>query len=143
MYASINKEIEQQNLNIETTGEKLKNTTGSFAKAMSNTLKSASDELTSLLNMFNLDKLANSGLNKFLTDKISIQNDMMKQFGFETKSQYVEFKNGLDTTLAQMNSSMGGIFSGTDLKQYMSNLSAMGVTNTKIAQDQMRASIMA
>ena len=142
LYASMNKEIQQQNLNIETTGEKLKNTTGSFSKAMSETLKSASDELTSLLNMFNLDKLANSGLNKFLTDKIAIQNDMMKQFGFETKSQYLDFKNGLDNSLASMNRDMGNIFSGKDLNQYMQNLSNMGITNTKMAQDQMRASIM-
>ena len=142
LYASMNKEIQQQNLNIETTGEKLKNTTGSFSKAMSETLKSASDELTSLLNMFNLDKLANSGLNKFLTDKIAVQNDMMKQFGFETKSQYLDFKNGLDDSLASMNRDMGNIFSGKDLNQYMQNLSSMGITNTKMAQDQMRASIM-
>ncbi len=138
MYASVNKEVSQINLNIETTGETLKNTQTSFAKAMSSTLKTASDELSGLLNMFNLDKLANSGLNKFLTDKIAVQNDMMKQFGFETKNQYLDFKNELDTTLG----SMGSLFSGTDLKQYMSNLSSMGVTNTKMAQEQMRASIM-
>ncbi len=138
IYASVNKEVSQINLNIETTGAILKNTQTSFAKAMSNTLKDASDELSGLLNMFNLDKLANSGLNKFLTDKIAVQNDMMKQFGFETKNQYLDFKNGLDTTLE----SMGNLFSGTDLKQYMSNLSSMGITSTKMAQEQMRASIM-
>lgn len=108
---------------------------------MSNTLGSFSKGLMDLSNMFNLDKLAsmnNSGLNKFINDKISVQNEMMKQFGFETKNQYIDFKNGLDATLG----SMGSLYNGTDLKNYMSNLSSMGITNTKMAQEQMRASIM-
>lgn len=141
MYVSANKEIEQQNFNIEATGKILKNTQTSFAKAMSNTLGGFSKGLMDLSNMFNLEKLAslnNSGLNKFINDKISIQNDMMKQFGFETKAQYIDFKNGLDATLG----TMGSLYNGADLKQYMSRMSSMGIADTKLAQEQMKASIM-
>lgn len=108
---------------------------------MSNTLGNFSKGLMDLSNMFNLDKLAsmnNSGLNKFVNDKLSIQNDMMKQFSFSNRNQYLNFKNGLDSTLA----SMGSLYNGSDLRNYMSNLSSMGVTSEKMAQDQMRASIM-
>ena len=72
-----------------------------------------------------------------------IQSDTMKQFGFTSNSQYWNFVDSLNNNLKSMNGNMGNLFNTDDIKQYMSNLSAFGITDTKMAQQQMKNSVIA
>ena len=130
---------EDINNELEKAGNILKNTTDSWSKGLSETLNNASSALGNLANMFNINKLANSGLNQFISTKLDLQNQMMKDFGMTSKNQYLDFKSNLDSSLKDM----GNLYNFSDLKNYMSNLSDLGITNAKMAQNYVQSSIMA
>ena len=114
-----------------------------FASSLSTTLNKAGDKLASLSNMFSLSKIANNTAEQNARSIEKIQSDTMKQFGFTSNSQYWNFVDSLNSSLKSMNSSMGNLFNNNDLKTYMSNLGAFGITDTKMAQQQMKNSILA
>lgn len=124
---------------LDEAGNTLKSTTKSWSEGMSETLDSVSSTLGSLANMFNINKLANSGLNQFVSTKLDLQNQMMKDFGMTSKNEYLDFKNNLDDTL----NSMGNLFNSSDLKTYMGNLSKMGITDTNLAESMAKSSMLA
>lgn len=115
----------------------------SFASSLSTTLKNAGDRLANLSNMFSLQKIANNTAEQNARSIEKIQSDTMKQFGFTSNSQYWNFVDSLNNNLKSMNSSTGNLFNTDDLKQYMSNLGAFGITDTKMAQQQMKNSVIA
>lgn len=115
----------------------------SFATSLSTTLSKAGDKLANLSNMFSLSKIANNTAEQNARSIEKIQSDTMKQFGFSSNSQYWNFVDSLNNNLKSMNSSMGNLFNTDDLKQYMSNLGTFGITDTKMAQQQMKNSVIA
>lgn len=130
---------ERNTENIKEYTNILKTNTNSWSKGMSQTLGSVSSTLGNLANMFNINKLANSGLNQFVSSKLDLQNQMMKDFGMVSKNEYLDFKNNLDDTL----NSMGNLFNSSDLKTYMGNLSKMGITDTNLAESMAKSSMLA
>ena len=132
-------EVAKQNEQIERTKQVLKETQSNFAKGLSQTLKASSDTLSGLVNMFNINSLANSDVNKFFSSKLDMQNSIMKTFSMDTKQQYVDFKSDLNEVL----NNMGDLYNANDLTTFMSNLSSMGITDTNIAQQLMKSSIQA
>lgn len=114
-----------------------------FTSSLSTTLKNAGDRLASISNMFSLQKIAGNTAEQNARSIEKIQSDTMKQFGFTSNSQYWNFVSSLNSNLKSMNGSMGNLFNTDDLKQYMSNLGAFGITDTKMAQQQMKNSIIA
>lgn len=130
---------ERNTENIKEYTNILKTNTNSWAKGMSETLGSVSSTLSGLANMFNINKLANSGLNQFISTKLDLQNQIMKDFGITTKNEYISFKNDLNSTL----NDMGNLFNSSDLKTYMGNLSKLGITDTKMAEQMAKSSMTA
>lgn len=128
---------------FEETSKVMKDAPSNWATAMSKTTKKIGGELKDLANMFNLQSIANNSLERIARDRIAIMNDINKQFGFTSSGQFDTFKNSLNDTLTQMNSSMGGLFNSSDLTNYMKNLSTIGITNSKMAEQQMKNSIIA
>ena len=134
------KDLSEDMLNtIEKQGDILKNNTSSWVKATSETLDNVGSVLSSLANMFNIEKIANSGVNQWVNKKLDLQNQMMKDFGMASQNQYLNFKNNLDVTL----SSMGSIYNSTDLRTYMQNAQKNGLTNTKTIEVLAKSSIQA
>lgn len=132
------------------TGQKLKQTTDilnkasdSFSDSLSKTLNNAGDKLSSLVNMFNIQSIANNAAEQNARSKLSIMGDVSRQFGFSSNAQFESFKNSLNDTIKDMNKEMGNLFNAEDMQQYMANLSAYGVTDTKMAEQQMKSSILA
>lgn len=121
----------------------LKKTSDKFADSLSTTLKSYGDKLADLSNMFNLQAIANNSMETNARSKAAIMTSVNRQFGFTSNSQFESFKNSLNDTIKDMNKEMGAIFNAEDLKGYMANLAQYNITNTDMAQQQMRSSIIA
>lgn len=136
-------EIDKMNLSAKETAQTIKKTQGSFAKGMSETLGTISSEFRELSNMFNLNDIANGKINTYVKSKLDTQNDIMKQFGMQSVNQYISLKNNMDSTLNSMNKDFNNMFNQTDLKNYMANLSNLGITDSVTAQEQMRSSMLA
>lgn len=142
-YNQTKKQTEEMNNNLTQYTKMFNKSSQSFADSLSNTLRSAGDKLANLSNMFNLQSIANNSAEQNARSKMAIMGDVSRQFGFSSNSQFESFKNSLNSTLKNMNSEMGGVFSVDDMQQYMQNLSAYGVTDTKMAQSQMKNSMIA
>ena len=132
------------------TGQKLKQTTNilnkasdSWSESLSKTLNTAGDKLSDIINMFNIQSLANNAAEQNARSKAAIMGDVSRQFGFSSNAQFESFKNSLNDTIKDMNKEMGNLFNAEDMQQYMANLSAYGVTDTKMAEQQMKSSILA
>ena len=132
------------------TGEKLKQTakvlnkaSDSWSDSLSKTLDKAGNKLSELSNMFNLQSIANNAAEQNARSKAAIMGDVSRQFGFTSNSQFESFKNSLNDTLKDMNSNMDNLFNAEDMKNYMANLSTYGITDPKMAEQQMKSSILA
>lgn len=132
------------------TGEKLKQTakvlnkaSDSWSDSLSKTLDKAGNKLSELSNMFNLQSIANNAAEQNARSKAAIMGDVSRQFGFTSNSQFESFKNSLNDTLKDMNSNMDNLFNAEDMKNYMANLSTYGITDPKMAEQQMKSSIIA
>ena len=132
------------------TGQKLKQTTSilnkasdSWSESLSKTLNTAGDKLSDIINMFNIQSLANNAAEQNARSKAAIMGNVSRQFGFSSNAQFESFKNSLNDTIKDMNKEMGNLFNAEDMQQYMANLSAYGVTDTKMAEQQMKSSILA
>ena len=142
-FNAVEKEINSMNMSTKELAKTISKTQGSFAKGMSETLGTISSEFRELSNMFNLNDIANGKINTYVKSKLDTQNDIMKQFGMQSVNQYISLKNNMDSTLNNMNKDFNNMFNQTDLKNYMSNLSNLGITDTTTAQQQMRSSMLA
>ena len=135
-FSKMNKEMG----NLVNTANKASD---SLSTSLSKTLKNAGEGLAKLSNMLSLQKIANNTSEQNARSIEKIQSDTMKQFGFNSNSQYWNFVDSLNNNLKSMNGSMGNLFNNEDLKTYMSNLSSFGITDTKMAQQQMKNSVIA
>ena len=142
-FNAVEKEINSMNMSTKELAKTISKTQGSFAKGMSETLGTISSEFRELSNMFNLNDIANGKINTYVKSKLDTQNDIMKQFGMQSVNQYISLKNNMDSTLNSMNKDFNNMFNQTDLKNYMANLSNLGITDSVTAQEQMRSSMLA
>lgn len=127
---------------VENISKILDKSSDNFSQSLSKTLRGAGDKLASLSNMFNIQSLASNSMEQNARSKLSIQGSVSRQFGF-TNTQFETFKNSLNDTVKNMNKEMGGLFNSEDMKTYLSNLSAYGITDPKIAQQQFKNSAIA
>lgn len=142
MYNQTKKQVDETDRKVKQYGKIINQASSSFSDSLSKTLKSAGDRLSSLSNMFNLQSIANNTTEQNAKEKSAIIGEMSRLYNFNNNSQFESFKNSLNDTIIQMNNDMGYIFNSSDMKQYMSNLSTWGVTSSKMAQDQMKSSIL-
>jgi murein DD-endopeptidase MepM/ murein hydrolase activator NlpD len=142
-YSSIKTQVENTSIQLTKVSKTLDATGKSFATNLSDTLSKAGDRLSSLSNMFNLSKIADNTANQQLKEINTIKTSVNQQFGFTSSAQFDEFANSLNDTLKEMNSNMDNLFSMSDMTQYLQNLSEYGVTNTQLAQDSMKDSLIA
>lgn len=142
-YNQMKKTTEDTKTKLKQTSKVLSKSSDSFSDSLSKTLKNAGDKLSDLSNMFNLQSLANNSMEQNARSKASIMGSVSRQFGFTSNSQFEGFKNSLNDTIKSMNSEMGNLFNSEDLKTYMANLSDYGVTDTKLAEQQMKSSVIA
>lgn len=142
MYNQTKKQVDDTDRKVKQYGKIISQASTSFSDSLSKTLKSAGDRLSGLSNMFNLQSIANNTTEQNAKEKSAIIGEMSRLYNFNNNSQFESFKNSLNDTITQMNNDMGYIFNSSDMKQYMSNLSTWGVTSSKMAQDQMKSSIL-
>ena len=119
----------------------LKGTSNTF-KALGTSITGLGDNLVKLTNMFNLDKLANNAFEQSARNKLAIQNQLTKQYGINA-SQFSRFKSNMFGNLSNLNANTGNIFSTNDMLSYMQKLDKYNITNTKIAEQQMKNSVIA
>lgn len=141
-YIEAANEMDEINKKLENTNYILKNTSADLSGSLSESLKSAGDTLSKLTNMFNLEKMANNAMEQSARSKLEIMNSINKQFGFSNAGQFDAFKDSLNNTLKDMNTSMGNLFNATDMRQYMQNISSYGITNATLAEQQMRSTMI-
>lgn len=133
---------EKTNQDMKDTAKTLNNTASSTSEAWANSLNKVGDKIASISNMLNLSAIANNTAEQALRSRLAIQNDVMKQFGMTSNSQYNQFRQSAKDTLWQMNSRMGNMFNTQDMYNYFQNMSDLGITNQKMAEEQLQASII-
>lgn len=138
----IRENAEKTNQDMKVTAKTLNNTSANFGKSLSNTLKSTGDFVANISNMLSLSSLASNAAEQNLRSKLNIQNSVMKQFGMTSDSQYNSFKNSIMDTLWDMNGKMGALFSADDAYEYFQNLTELGITDRKMAEEQLQASVL-
>lgn len=131
------------NVYLSNTEKALGQSTDNLATSISKTLGEAGNKLKDITNMFNLQTMANNSMEQNARSRAAIMTNVNSQFNFTNNRQFENFKNSLNDNLKDMNKSTNYIFNTSDLKNYMSNLSAYGITDTKIAEQQMKNSIIA
>lgn len=137
-----NEQISKSKQDMKELNQELKDTQDTFTKGLGNTLKNTGETLGKWSAILNLQNISNNAMEQNARSKLAIMNEVNKQFGFTSNGQFESFKNSLVGSLKDMNNEMGNIFNASDMRNYMSNLSKFGVTDTKMAQEQMKASIM-
>ena len=142
-YANLKTEFTNMNKEVSDTLNTAGKSVDKLSTSISNSLKNAGDRLANLSNMFSLSKIANNTAEQNARSIEKIQSDVMKQFNFTSNSQFYRFADSLNGTLKDMNKNMGNLFNNNDLKTYMSNLGAFGITDTKMAEQQMKSSVLA
>lgn len=128
------------NKDMKDTAKTLNNTSADLGKSLSNTLKSAANTTKEIANMLNLQSLANP--ESAAKDRLAARNAVMKQLGMTSDSQYSQFNKSLVNELQTMNSQMGNLFSADDMYAYFEKMSELGITNQKMAEEQMRATVI-
>ena len=142
-FKTIKKLTDETNQKLSQTSTILNKTSDSWSESLSKTLNTAGDKLSDIINMFNIQSLANNAAEQNARSKAAIMGDVSRQFGFSSNAQFESFKNSLNDTIKDMNKEMGNLFNAEDMQRYMANLSAYGVTDTKMAEQQMKSSIIA
>lgn len=142
-YNQIKQSTDETGERLKQTAKVLNKASDSWSDSLSKTLDKAGNKLSELSNMFNLQSIANNAAEQNARSKAAIMGDVSRQFGFTSNSQFESFKNSLNDTLKDMNSSMDNLFNAEDMKNYMANLSTYGITDPKMADQQMKSSILA
>lgn len=146
-YSIVAAEVESRlngvNNELDDAGRALKDAADDFSSSLFDSIDNLKTKARDFLNMFNLNTIANSAMEQNARSKLSIVNNTSKLFGFNSNSQFESFKNSLNNTLKDMNREMGDIFNSSDMKEYLSQLSAYGITNSKMAEQQFRSSVIA
>lgn len=115
----------------------LKGSVDNLATRLSKGIGSFRKDFQDLANTLNIDKLVNGSS---ISNKIDIMNQTKQNFGITTNKEFETFKNDLINQMQDLNSQFGQSLLGTeDLKNYLQNASAIGITQTSVAQDQLQA----
>lgn len=141
--AEVKSRLNGVNSELDDTGKALKDAADDFSKSMFDSIDNLKTKARDFINMFNLNTIANNAMEQNARSKLSIINNTSKLFGFNSNSQFESFKNSLNNTLKGMNKEMGDIFNSSDMKEYLSQLSAYGITNSKMAEQQFKSSVIA
>ena len=110
---------------------------------VSGKMEKFSKDLMQLSNTINIDKIANTLTGGDVADKISIMNNTKASFGMTSNREFEDFKNGLMQRTEDLNDTVGqAMFGAKDVRMYMSNLTKLGIDSTKIAQEQLKATLI-
>ena len=138
----LNKLISDQNVMIKNTSKALSQATNSWSDSISNSLDKAGNKLRDLSNMLSLSSIANNSSEQILRQRLETQSSVMKQLGFTSSAQYDAFRQSAKDTLWQMNQSMDRMFNTDDMYKYFDKLATIGINNQKLAESQLKASII-
>ena len=140
--AKTNETLTKQKSEIAALNKQLDKSQDSFAKGMSKTLKTAGDKLSGLSNMFNLQNIADTQIQSKAQERARARATVMSQLGIGSTGQFESFRSSLQNELESMNASMSNLFNTQDYTNYMQKLDTLGITNEKMAEEQMRASLI-
>lgn len=120
--------------------EALENSVDNMATRLSKGIGSFRKDFQDLANTLNIDKLVNGSS---ISSKIDIMNQAKQNFGITTNREFETFKNDLINQIQGLNSQFGQSLLGSeDLKNYLQNASAIGITQTSVAQEQLQALLL-
>lgn len=140
--AKTNETLTKQKSEIAALNKQLDKSQDNFAKGMSKTLKTAGDKLSGLSNMFNLQNIADTQIQSKAQERARARATVMSQLGIGSTGQFESFRSSLQNELESMNASMSNLFNTQDYTNYMQKLDTLGITNEKMAEEQMRASLI-
>ena len=128
------KDIEKALKNIES---------GNWFDKANKSLNEFSKELMNIANTQNINKIAETLTGGNIDDKIAIRNNTKASFGMSSNREFEEFKNGLMQSTQDLNKTVGqAMFGAKDVRTYMSKLTKMGIDSTKLAQQQLQATLI-
>lgn len=138
-YDNMKSSIADTEANLKNVSKILKVSTKNLTDSVSETLKGWGDRLSNLSNMFNLQSISNNMANKQLTELNALKTNINQLYG---NGKFDSFTGSLNSTLKGMNRSMGNLFNTDDMQQYIQNLSTYGITNTKMAEDSFKSTLI-
>lgn len=130
----ISKQYSQQAKELQ---KALDNSVDNLASRLSRGIGAFNDGFQKLANTLNIDKLVNGSS---ISNRIDTMNQAKQNFGLTTNREFESFKNDLIGQMQNLNSQFGqSLLGSNDLKNYLQNASAIGITQTSVAQDQLKA----
>ena len=120
--------------NMENAGKK-----GEYLKS---NLKNLSDSLSKLSMVTGLDSIKKELQGQSSNSWVDLRNRTSMNMGMTGFGEWERFKNTLVGNVQSMNTSLGKIMYGSDdVKNYVANLSNLGIYDTKMAEAQLQAVI--
>lgn len=138
----LNEKIKDRETTVKNIVKILNQANTDFGTAISNSLNKAGDKLRDLSNMLSLSSIAGNSSEQVLRKRLETQSSVMKQLGFTSNFQYESFRQSAKDTLRQMNKTMYRMYNVDDMYKYFDKLATIGITNQKLAESQLKASIM-
>lgn len=114
----------------------------SFKEGLGESVKNFTKAATSLVNMLNLENIANNEYAKKANERYETINKINRSLGFsltEGNKAYSSLINEFQT----FNNNVGNLFNMDDLKEYFQNASTMGLTNQKALEDSLNQNVIA
>lgn len=132
-YNIINKDISDLSDHIENAKKKTE-----YLKNSYDEIKNTVRDLSLVTGLDTLkEEISGQGSNTWR----EIRNKVVAELGMSS-GEFETFKNSLITTTQGINDSIGQIyFNANDVKNYMSNLSTLGIYDSKMAEEQLKAVI--
>ena len=115
---------------------------GKKGQYLKENLKNLSDGLGKLSMVTGLDSIKKELQGQSSNSWVDLRNRTSMNMGMTSSGEWERFKNTLVGNVQSMNSSLGKMMYGSDdIKNYMANLSNLGIYDTKMAEAQLQAVI--
>lgn len=115
---------------------------GKKGEYLKSNLKNLSDSLGKLSMVTGLDSIKKELQGQSSNSWVDLRNRTSMNMGMTSSGEWERFKNTLVGNVQSMNSNLGKMMYGSDdIKNYMANLSNLGIYDTKMAEAQLQAVI--
>ena len=141
-YAAEMELVQDELDEIEAAADKAGKATKKVTTGLAESVKDITGSLTNLVNMINLESLANNEYTKKANERYEVINKLNRTLGFDLQ-QGTNAYNSITAEFKTFNNNIGNLFNIDDMREYMQNAATMGLTNEKALKDNLQQSVIA
>lgn len=137
--SEINDKVKSSVADAENLGKHFENANRTM-EYLSKSFSKVKDGIRDIAVVSGLDAIKNQLMGGSTGSMTQLRNAITNQFGFTSDRDWYQFRNNLLSGTMQLNTSVGQVAFGLDdVKKYMSDLSALGIYDTEMAERQLTA----